>query len=95
MGDQNLLSRAPPRFGRHVKLLVPAVFAVVSTHQPALSPCGGLWPRVARSISLKNALYGWIAFITEIQPASTPVSMGVEVRQAAGRKNNCRIFITT
>jgi hypothetical protein len=32
MGDQNLLSRAPPCFGRHVKLLVPAVFAVVSTH---------------------------------------------------------------
>jgi hypothetical protein len=32
MGDQNLLSRAPPCFGRHVKLLVPAAFAVVSTH---------------------------------------------------------------
>jgi hypothetical protein len=32
MGDQNLLSRAPPCFGRHVKLLVPAVFAVVSIH---------------------------------------------------------------
>jgi hypothetical protein len=25
----------------------------------------------------------------------TPVSRRVEVRQAAGRKNNCRIFITT
>jgi hypothetical protein len=32
MGDHNLLSRAPPCFGRHVKLLVPAAFAVVSTH---------------------------------------------------------------
>jgi hypothetical protein len=32
MGDQNLLSRAPPCFGRHVKPLVPATFAVVSTH---------------------------------------------------------------
>jgi hypothetical protein len=32
MGDQNLLSRAPPCFGRHVKLLVSTVFAVVSTH---------------------------------------------------------------
>jgi hypothetical protein len=32
MGDQNLLSRAPPSFGRHVKLLVPAAFAVVSIH---------------------------------------------------------------
>jgi hypothetical protein len=32
MGDQNLLSRAPPCFGRHVKLLVRATFAVVATH---------------------------------------------------------------
>jgi hypothetical protein len=31
MGDQNLLSRAPPGFGRHVKLLVPAAFVVVSS----------------------------------------------------------------
>jgi hypothetical protein len=31
MGDQNLLFRAPPCFGRHVKLLVPAAFAVVAT----------------------------------------------------------------
>jgi hypothetical protein len=37
---KNLLSRAPPRFGRHVKPLVPAAFAVVSTHQPALGPRG-------------------------------------------------------
>jgi hypothetical protein len=29
---KNLLSRAPPWFGRHVKPLVPAAFAVVSTH---------------------------------------------------------------
>jgi hypothetical protein len=28
MGDQNLLSRAPPCCGRHVKPLVPAAFAV-------------------------------------------------------------------
>jgi hypothetical protein len=27
--------------------------------------------------------------------APTPVSRKVDVRQAAGRKNNCRIFITT
>jgi hypothetical protein len=31
MADQNLLSRTPPCFGRHVKLLV-AAFAVVSIH---------------------------------------------------------------
>jgi hypothetical protein len=41
---KNLLSRAPPCFGRHFKPLVPAAFAVVSTHQPALGPRGGLWP---------------------------------------------------
>jgi hypothetical protein len=38
---KNLLSRARPCFGRHVKPLVPAAFAVVSTHQPALGPRGG------------------------------------------------------
>jgi hypothetical protein len=27
--------------------------------------------------------------------APTPISRRVDVRQAAGRKNNCRIFITT
>jgi hypothetical protein len=32
MGDQNLISRAPPCFGRHVKPLVPVAFAVVSIH---------------------------------------------------------------
>jgi hypothetical protein len=32
IGDQNLLSRARPFFGRHVKLLAPAAYAVVSTH---------------------------------------------------------------
>jgi hypothetical protein len=32
MGDQNLLSWAPPSFGRHVMPLVPVAFAVVSTH---------------------------------------------------------------
>jgi hypothetical protein len=37
----SLLFRAPPCFGRRVKPLVPAAFAVVSTHQPALGPRGG------------------------------------------------------
>jgi hypothetical protein len=32
MGDQILLFRALPCFVRHVKLLVPATFAVASTH---------------------------------------------------------------
>jgi hypothetical protein len=55
MGNQNLLSRAPPCFGKHVKPLV---------------------------LDLKSFI-------------ATPVSRRVDVRQAAGRKNNCRIFITT
>jgi hypothetical protein len=42
---KNLLSRAPPYFGRHVKPLVPAAFAVVSTYQPALGLRGGLLAR--------------------------------------------------
>jgi hypothetical protein len=29
---KNLLSQAPPCFGKHVKPLIPVVFAVVSTH---------------------------------------------------------------
>jgi hypothetical protein len=37
---KNLLSRAPPCFGS--KPLVPAAFAVVSTHQPALGSRGRL-----------------------------------------------------
>jgi hypothetical protein len=39
MGDQNILSRAPQCFGRHVKLLVPAAFAVVSTHSSFKEGC--------------------------------------------------------
>jgi hypothetical protein len=30
--SQNLLSRGPPCFGRHVKPLVPVAFAIASTH---------------------------------------------------------------
>jgi hypothetical protein len=41
---KTLSSRVPPCFGMHVKPLVPAVFAVVSTHQSALGSRGGLWP---------------------------------------------------
>jgi hypothetical protein len=42
--SKNFLARVPPCLGRHVKSLVLAVFAVVSTHQSALGPRGGLWP---------------------------------------------------
>jgi hypothetical protein len=41
---KNLLSRAPPCFGRYVKPMVPAAFTVVSTHKSALGPRSGLWP---------------------------------------------------
>jgi hypothetical protein len=37
MGDQNLLSRVPPCFGRHVKPLIPVAFALVSTHSTPLT----------------------------------------------------------
>jgi hypothetical protein len=32
-----------------VEPLVPAAFAVVSTHQPALGPHGGLWPSLCET----------------------------------------------
>jgi hypothetical protein len=39
---KNVLSQAPPRFGRHVMPLVPYVFAFVSTHQSTQGPRCGL-----------------------------------------------------
>jgi hypothetical protein len=42
---KNLLSQAPPCFGRHVKPLVTAAFVVISTHQPALGPRDGPVPQ--------------------------------------------------
>jgi hypothetical protein len=56
MGDQNLLSRAPPCFGGTLSRWS-------QLHLQSLAP--------------------------------TPVSNRVDVRQAAGRKTNYRIFITT
>jgi hypothetical protein len=41
---KNLLSQALPCFGRHVKPLVPAAFAVVSTHQPSWACVVGYGP---------------------------------------------------
>jgi hypothetical protein len=46
MGDQKSINSKiyyPPCFGRHVKLLVPAAFAVIGTHQSVQEPRGGLW----------------------------------------------------
>jgi hypothetical protein len=44
VATKNLLFRAPPCFGRYVKPLVHAAFAVVSTHQAPLGQRGRLWP---------------------------------------------------
>jgi hypothetical protein len=41
---KNVSPRARLCFRRHVKSLVPAAFPVVSTHQHALGPRGGLKP---------------------------------------------------
>jgi hypothetical protein len=51
---KNLLYRAPPCSGRHVKPLVSAALAVVSTQQPALGPGGGLWPVFLMCLIIMN-----------------------------------------
>jgi hypothetical protein len=40
-----------PCFVKHLRPLVPAAFAVVSTYQPALGSRGGLWPVVKAGAS--------------------------------------------
>jgi hypothetical protein len=50
------LSLAPPCFGRHVKPLVPAAFAVVGTYQPALGR-GGLYGPLFLCVIHKEGLY--------------------------------------
>jgi hypothetical protein len=86
MGDQNFLSRAPPCFGRHVKPLVPAAFAVVSTQQSALGPRGGLWPvllvgnPLGKPVPAVGTLIGWWwVFIQFDGPAVS--SLGVRSRK--------------
>jgi hypothetical protein len=55
---KKLLSRALLCFGRHVKPFVPAVFAVVSTHHPALRVVGygpsSLWVIHKESLCLSS-----------------------------------------
>jgi hypothetical protein len=53
---KNLFSRAPPCFERKVEPLIPAAVAVVSSHQPVLSPRGGLWPVLLICIIYKKGL---------------------------------------
>jgi hypothetical protein len=52
---KNLIFRVRPCFGRHAKPLVPAVFAVVSTHQSALGLCDE-WQHALESIGDINRL---------------------------------------
>jgi hypothetical protein len=52
---ENLLSRAPPCFGKHDKPVVLAVFAVVCTHQSILELRGGLWPVLLLGKSTRKA----------------------------------------
>jgi hypothetical protein len=59
---------------------------------PAVSALG------VRSRKLSNVLSGqsYDGYRLHLQSlAHTPVSRRLDARQAAGRKNNCRIFITT
>jgi hypothetical protein len=49
--DQNLLSRVTPCFGRHVKLLVPVAFAVVSIHFQEGLTSGPVVKIIAKSLS--------------------------------------------
>jgi hypothetical protein len=57
------------------------------THFPALSA-------LRRAIAkVKQSKFYYLELLRALAP--TPVSRRVDVRQAAGRRNNCRIFITT
>jgi hypothetical protein len=53
---KNLLTRSPPCFGKYVKQLIPAAFAVVSTYQPALGPRSGLRPVLLMCVIHKEGL---------------------------------------
>jgi hypothetical protein len=44
MGDQKFVISSSLCFGKHVKPLFSAAFAVVHTHQSPLGSRGGLWP---------------------------------------------------
>jgi hypothetical protein len=54
--SKNLLSRAPPCFGTHVKPLIPAAFAVVSIQQSTLGPRGGLYSPFSLCVIHKEGL---------------------------------------
>jgi hypothetical protein len=56
------------------------------------------WVTKIYSLELLRAPEGTLSRSSRLHSQSlapTPVSRSIDVRQAAGRKNNCRIFITT
>jgi hypothetical protein len=55
IGDQKFTIRARPCFGRHVKPLIAAVFAVVSTHKSTLGARDELWPVLRKARWAVNA----------------------------------------
>ncbi|RVE52732.1 hypothetical protein evm_002605 [Chilo suppressalis] len=65
---KNLLSRAPPCFGRHVKPLVLAAFAVVSTHQSALGPRGTVFciSVLSKKFQAQDSAIGGLAGVSRI-----------------------------
>jgi hypothetical protein len=66
ISDQNLLSRAPPCFGRHVKLLVLAAFAVVSIHSSLTSDRRPVIKIFAESLSQHDEIHVVLTTLSEI-----------------------------
>ncbi|RVE43331.1 hypothetical protein evm_012035 [Chilo suppressalis] len=79
---KNLLSRAPPCFGRHVKPLVPAASAVVSTHQSALGPRGGLKKQLSASLSAARLAAQAVSPVPSARPGEEYPSLSVDERKA-------------
>jgi hypothetical protein len=70
---------------RVVKPLVPGVFSVVSSHQPALSPRGGLWPVL---LMLKFTISSSRCFGTHFKPlVSVAFSVVITHQSALGTRS--------
>jgi hypothetical protein len=65
---------------------------------PAVSALGVRSGKLSNVLELLRASEGTLSSWSQLHLQSlnpTSVSRRVDIRQAAGRKNNCRIFITT
>jgi hypothetical protein len=79
------------------ELYNPAVSAIVEATQHSQWSVIG-WVTKIYYLELLRALEGTLSRWSQLHLQSlvpAPVARRVDVRQAAGRKNNCRIFITT